>query len=202
MRTAQVRGNTGKYMNIWLKTAAGLGALWAIALGGIYWLHASRPTAQSVTAYLAHAGLAARSPAERTGIISRAEDQLNALGFEERQQLRREGATREFFLSLTPSEQIAFLDATLPADFKQMMEAFNKMEPAKRKEFVARAIGEMKKHEADAPPPRGELEEKIAQRVTDQGLKAFYSEADADTKLDLAPLIEQMQRNLQFGGGG
>ena len=40
----------------------------------------------------------------------------------------------------------------------------------------------------------------MSQRVIDQGLKSFYSDASADTKLDLAPLIEQMQRNLQGGG--
>jgi hypothetical protein len=35
------------------------------------------------------------------------------------------------------------------------------------------------------------------QKIVDQGLKSFYSEASAETKMDLAPVIEQMQRNLQ-----
>ena len=133
-------------------------------------------------------------------MIGRAEDQLNEVSFEDRQQLERSGATRRFFLSLTPAEQMAFLDATLPADFRQLMEAFNKMEPAKRKEFVSRALDEMRKHEGEEHP-HGEFDEQAGQRIADQGLKAFYSTADADTKLDLAPLVEQMQRNLQMGGG-
>lgn len=187
-------------MNIWIKTALALAVVWAVALGGIHWLSASKPTVGSVTNFLAHADLAVKSPSDRARVVARAGDQLNDVSFEDRQQLQRSGVTRRFFLSLTPAEQMAFLDATLPAGFKQLMEAFNKMEPAKRKQFVTHAVEEMRKHEGEEHP-QGDQDEKIGVRVVDQGLKAFYSDADADTKLDLAPLIEQMQRNLQMGGG-
>jgi hypothetical protein len=33
--------------------------------------------------------------------------------------------------------------------------------------------------------------------MIDQGLQSFYSDASAVTKMDLAPLIEQIQKNLQ-----
>lgn len=102
------------------------------------------------------------------------------------------------FGSLTPAEQEAFLDATLPSGFKQLMDSFNKMEPAKRKQLVENALNEMKKHEGEAPPPG--RDDKLAQHVVDQGLRSFYKDADANVKLDLAPLIEQMQKNLQSGG--
>ena len=188
-------------MNIWFKTALALAVLWAVAIGGIHWLRASKPTAASVKDFLSRTDLASKSAGDRARVIGQVEDQLNEVAFDERQQLQRSGVTRQFFSKLTPAEQMAFLDATLPADFKQLMEVFNKMEPAKRKEFVARAVAEMQQHQGEEKPP-SELDEKIGQRVTDEGLKAFYSDADAGTKLDLAPLIEQMQRNIQAGGGG
>ena len=65
---------------------------------------------------------------------------------------------------------------------------------------MTHAVEEMRKHEGEQRP-HGEMDEKMGQRVADEGLKAFYSDADSGTKLDLAPLIEQMQRNLQMGGG-
>lgn len=186
-------------MNIWLKTVLALAALWAVAAGTIHWLHASQPTAASVTNYLAHTDLATLSGRDREKTIHRLEDQLNDVTFDERQRLQRSGVTRKFFRALTPAEQAAFLDATLPADFRQMMEAFNQMEPAKRKAFVDHALEEMKKHEGEGPPPG--MDARMNQRVIDQGLKSFYTDASSDTKLDLAPLIEQMQRNLQGVGG-
>ena len=188
-------------MNVWLKTALGLAALWAVALGGIHWLHTLQPTAQSVTDAIARTHLAAPGSAGRAAAIQRIAGQLNEVSFDDRRQLERSGVTRRFFLGLTRDEQLAFLDATLPADFKQLMDVFNGMDPAKRKAFVAHALEDMQRHEGEAQP-HGDLDEKMGQRVTDEGLKAFYSEADAGTKLDLAPLIEQMQRNIQAGGGG
>ena len=185
-------------MNVWLKTALALAVVWAVAGGGIWWLHATKPPPDSVTAYLDGSALAAKSGRDRARTISRAEDQLNDLTFEQRQTLQRNGSTRRFFLALTPAEQSAFLDATLPADFKQMMEVFNKMDPVKRKQFVGRALEEMKKHAGEGPPP--DVDDNVRAKIVDQGMKSFYSDASADTKIDLAPLIEQMQHNLQFGG--
>lgn len=184
-------------MNVWLKTVLALAACWALAFGAIHVLRASKPTAASITDHLNHLNLAALSARDRERTLQRAADELNDLSFDERQHLRRSDVTRRFFDQLTHAEQTTFLDRTLPADFKQLMEVFNKMEPAKRKEFVNRALEDMKKHEGEAPPA-GE-DEQIRAQVIDQGLKSFYKDADADVKLDLAPLIEQMQRNLQGG---
>ena len=184
-------------MNIWLKAALALAAVWLVAGAGIWWLHATKPTPQSVTAFLDGSGIAAKSGRDRERTIHHAESQLNDLTPEQRGELQRNGSTRRFFGALSKEEQGAFLDATLPADFKQLMEVFNKMEPAKRKEFVTRAVDEMKKHAGDAPPPG--IDDNMRAKVVDQGLKSFYTDANADTKIDMAPLIEQMQHNLQFG---
>ena len=184
-------------MNSWLRFAVSLVIIWAVAGGVIFWSHGSKPTPASVTTYIQTAGLPSKSAAQREKAIARVATMLNSLTFEERQTLDKEGVTREFYKGLTPIEQIAFMDATLPTGCKQMMEAFNKMTPEKRKELVNRSLAEMKKHEGETPPK--EFDSKIAQRIVDQGLRAFYSDANADVKLDLAPLIEQMQKNLQTG---
>ena len=184
-------------MNVWLKTALALAAVWLLALGTMHLLGASKPTVASLTDQLNRTNLARLSARDRARSIQRVADGLNELSLEDRQQLQRHGVTRRFFDSLTHAEQERFLDATLPTDFKQLMEAFNKMEPAKRKDFVDHALVELQKHAGDGPPPG--LDDALGQQVVNQGLKAFYKDANSDVKLDLAPLIEQMQRNLQGG---
>ena len=184
-------------MNPWLKAVLALAAVWLVAGAGIWWLHATKPTAQSVTAFLDRADITARSGRDRERTIRSAESQLNDLTPDQRGELQKNGSTRRFFGTLTKEEQSAFLDATLPADFKQLMEVFNKMDPAKRKELVAHAMDEMKKHAGEGPPPG--MDDGMRAKIVDQGLKSFYADANADTKIDMAPLIEQMQRNIQFG---
>jgi hypothetical protein len=185
-------------MKFWIKCASLLAGVWILAAIVIYWVDHMQPTAKSVSAYLKRTDIAAQSGRERAKTIASVEDQFNGLSMEERQQLERSGENRRFFEQMTDDERLAFLDATLPSGFKQMMEAFNKMEPAKRKEFVTKAVEDMKKHEGEAPPPG--QDDKMAQHVIDQGMRSFYRDADADTKLDMAPLIEQLQRNFQNAG--
>ena len=182
-------------MKFWRNVLLALALVWAAAGGIIYGVRQARPTAQSLTFYLQQHPLTMETGARRAKIINRVGDMLNGLSLEDRQTLGGDGVTRDFFMSLTPPEQAAFLDATLPAGFKQIMEAFNKMEPEKRKEFVNRALAEVKKRQGEAPPAG--WNEKLVQKMVNQGLNTFYAEASANAKLDLAPLIEQMQRNLQ-----
>jgi hypothetical protein len=181
-------------MNYWLKIGLVLCAIWAIAAGAIYLARSRKPTAQSVAAYVQANNIDSETGTDRKKTIDRVSNMLNQITMDERQELRREGVTDAFFRSLTPDEQAAFLDATLPTGFRQMMESFNKMDPAKRKEIVDHALAEMRKHQGEQPR---DIDQKNVQKIVDQGLRSFYSDANADVKLDLAPLIEQMQQNLQ-----
>jgi hypothetical protein len=180
-------------MKSWLKIVVLLAVIWAVA-GVVIWIvRAAKPTPASVAAFMQPDRLEGKSPAERAKLIDKAAGMLNQLDFDQRGQLRHDRAQDKFFRALTPDEQGRFLDATLPGGFKQMMESFNKMEPQKRRKFVENALKRMQEHEGDAPPPN--LDDKNVQRIVDQGLKSFYNDANADTKLDLAPLIEQMQKS-------
>ena len=130
----------------------------------------------------------------RAEMIEEVAEQMNALGYEERREFRMSRKLDGFFKELTPEEQGRFLDLTLPTGFKQMMESLNKMDPAQRKRFVERSLKDMQR-EGENPPDR-ELDAN-ARKIIDQGFKSFYSEASAEVKMDVAPLIEQLQKNLQ-----
>lgn len=182
-------------MNFWTKIAAALIVVWAVAGTAIYFARKAKPTAASVTAMVQGFEAGAKVGASRQQELARIGDAINRLPFDERQQLQRSGTTRKFFESLSPEEQVGFLDATLPSGFKQLMEAFNKMEPERRRKIVQRALDEMKKREGEETSRLPD--EKVAQRIADVGLRSYYNDASAEVKLDLAPLIEQMQKNLQ-----
>jgi hypothetical protein len=182
-------------MKFWLKTGGLILAVWLVAAIAIHIARASQPTAASVAAYVNSLDLDSLQGDARARAITRMEDMMNRLSFDDRQELDRERVGRHFLHKLTPDEQDAYLDATLPTGFQQLMDSFNKMDPVRRKEIVSEALDRMKEHEGDGPPPG--VDSNIQQHVIDQGLKSFYRDANADVKLDLAPLVEQMQRNLQ-----
>jgi hypothetical protein len=180
---------------VWLKAVALLGVLWLL-VGGVIWIaRGARPTPDSVSRYAEQNALAGKSAAERQKIMERLAGQLNQLDYEQRREVRMGHKLEAFFKTLTPQEQSEFIDLTFPAGFRQMMDAFNKMPPQKRRNFVDRTIKEMQSRGdtgGDLPP-----DDPNRKKIVEQGLQSFYSEATAETKMDLAPLIEEMQRNLQ-----
>jgi len=179
----------------WLKLSGILVAIWLVAGGVIFFARSAKVTPASVAAYVSTHPLEGKSAGDRSRIIERLGKQMNQLAYEDRREVRMGKGLEGFFRALTPDEQARFLELTLPTGFKQMMEALNKMTPEKRQKFVSRALDDMQKREGDRPPD-AELDAN-AKKIIDQGFKSFYSEASADVKMDVAPLIEQLQKNLQ-----
>lgn len=184
---------------LWIKATLLLLAVWLVAGGAMWWAKAHKPTPESVAAYVEQTKIEGKSSAERQQEMEKIAKQLNTLSFEQRREVRMTRKLDKFFRQLTPEEQNRFLDLTAPEHFKQMMEALNKMTPQDRKRFVTRALKDMQDQEGELPEgARPQFDQdKNAQKIVEQGLKSFYSEASADTKMDLAPLIEQFQHNLQ-----
>lgn len=179
----------------WLKLTGVLAAIWLVAGVVIFFARSAKVTPEAVSAYVLAHPLDGKPPRERADMIEKLAKKMNQLTYEDRREVRMGKGLDGFFRSLTAEEQGRFLDLTLPAGFKQMMEALNKMTPEKRQKFVSRALDDMKKREGDRPPDP-QLDSN-ARKIMDQGFKSFYSEASADVKMDVAPLIEQLQKNLQ-----
>ena len=178
--------------SLWLKAALLLAVIWLLAGGAIFWARSVKVTPEKIASYLEAHPVEGTSGAERAKVIDNVADQMNALTYEQRREVRMGKRLDKFFRALNPAEQSAFLDHTLPTGFKQMMDSLNKMEPMKRKQFVERSLRDMKEREGEDP----KLDQN-ARKMIDQGFKSFYSEATTEVKMDVEPLLEQLQKNLQ-----
>jgi hypothetical protein len=179
---------------LWIKAALVIIAIWAVAGGAIFWARSIKVTPESFTKYVETHPIAGKTGRDRAKIVEKVAEQMNALGYEERREFRMGKRLDGFFKNLTAEEQGRFLDLTLPTGFKQMMDSLNKMDPEQRKKFVERSLRDMQRDAERAPD--AELDAN-ARKIIDQGFKSFYSDASAEVKMDVAPLIEQLQKNLQ-----
>jgi hypothetical protein len=131
--------------------------------------------------------------------------QVNRLDFNQRRQ-SREGDPeigRRFMESLGTSERHHFLEDTVEQHFKSVMKAFNQMSREERQRIVAQARRDMQKDTPDDDNMRRlqKEDEQVYEHVVEKGLGAYYEEASADTKMDLAPLMEEMQQKMRGFGG-
>lgn len=179
--------------------------IWAVALAGYFIAKHAKVTAEKVQAYVAAVDLSQLSAAERAEALRKLADMLNRLSLEERREMRMGRMIGDWFAQMTEEEKAAFIEATMPTGFKQMIAAFEELPEDRRKRTVDQAMKRLREQQqqgafgesngTNAPPLSPELEAK----VRTIGLKSFYGESSAQTKAELAPLLEEMQRSMESG---
>jgi hypothetical protein len=182
-----------------LLAVAALVLIWGMAFAAYEFVQQSRITSEKVRAYIDSVDFSRLSQVEREAAIQKLAAMLNALSLEERRSLRLNRMA--WFNEMTEAEKAEFLDATLPTGFKQMIAAFEEMPPDKRQRVVDQAVKQMKEAgENQSPGTNGMiLSPELQEQVTKIGLKSFYSQSSAQTKAEMAPLLEEMQRTMESG---
>ena len=187
-----------RHRKTWIIGLLSLAAVWAAALTGMAIARSQQVTAEKVIAFVNENPLKEKPPEDREKFVRELADKVNRLSFEQRQEMRDDKPLWQAFEQMNETERKLWLDLTLSRSVKKMMLAFNEMPPAKRKELVEEAMQNMKKNRRR----EGELGKRVSdentKRIIDEGMKAFMTDASAATKIDLQPLIEQMQRVLQM----
>lgn len=192
---------------------AGGGLLGAWLLAGAGYVVAKRMqvTSAKVAAYLHETDLEKLSGEARARALRDLARKMNALAPEERRKARQAGDWERWFTAMTEEEKSAFIEATMPEGFKQMLTSFEKLPEEKRKRAVEDSLREMRKVRDEAGSAEGggsqrrggtngpALSEELQQKMVKIGLKSFYSESSAQTKAELAPVLEEMQRLMERG---
>jgi len=193
-----------------LWAAAGLATIWVLAISGYNIARNLRVTGERVRAYVEGVDLSKLSGADRAAALKKLADMLNRLSYEERQQLRLGRTAEKWFLQMTEEEKGEFIEATMPTGFKQMIAAFEEQPEDKRKRTIDEALKRLR--EANERVPQGQvagadsgtnrpppLSPELEAKVRTLGLKSFYSQSSAQTKAELAPVLEELQKLMESG---
>jgi hypothetical protein len=186
-----------------------LAGIWLVAWGGHWYLEHRKMTAEKVRAYVESVDFSKLSPADRARALKELEDKLNALPYNERQQLRLERLMNNWFAEMTEDEKAQFVDATMPTGFKQMISAFEQLPEDKRHKAIDNAMRQLRTANnrvaggsstnqvgTNTPPP---ISPALEAQIRTIGLKSFYSQSSAQTKAEAAPLLEELQRQMESG---
>jgi hypothetical protein len=191
--------------------ALALAVVWGVAMAGFAIARNSRMTIEKLNAYVRQVDLAKLNAADRAKALKLLANKLNSLSAEERRRARFERSAMGIFEAMTEQEKGDFIEATMPAGFKQMISSFEQLPDEKRRRVVDDALkrlreaqSQMGNGEATGGPPMGGnagqgLSEELQTKVRTIGLKTFYSQSSAQTKAELAPLLEELQRAMESG---
>jgi len=123
---------------------------------------------------------------------------VNRLDFAEREKNRDDRSTENFFRKMSGDEKKLFIDLTIRESMGKFMEAIDALPPEKRKEFVEQGLREIESGKTAEEMARAkELGDDLLETISGEGMRAYFEKASADTKLDLAPLMESMNEVMQ-----
>jgi hypothetical protein len=191
-----------------LLAALALVVVWAATWTAFHFAGKARMTAEKVREFTLSIDLAKLSPADRDKAISDLADQVNALAFEERLKWRRSDEWKKWFAMMTEEERRKFIAATLPTGFQQTLEAFSQLPADQRKKFIDDSVQRLKEDGAsginktvgdygtNGPPP---LSPELESQVRALGMRQLFTDSSAETRAELAPLLEEMQRQISNG---
>src|SRR5207249_10757226 len=137
-------------------------------------------------------------------------ERLNRLSPEERRKARLDRVWQRWFEEMTEEERGTFIDLTMPTGFKQMLASFEQLPEERRRTAIGDAMRRLKEAQAEVsregtPPAESgtnqppALSPELQQKITKIGLKTFYGESSAQTKAEIAPLLEELQRTMESG---
>ncbi|MEM6820520.1 MAG: hypothetical protein AAF558_01080 [Verrucomicrobiota bacterium] len=180
----------------------GLLVIWGLGLIGMKASRDRQVTVDKVIAKVHETPLATLQGQARQEYLAELGQMVNGLDFENRRELGLRRGLDLTFEVMNLAERQDFLNQTLPQGFQQIIERFNQMEPDERQAAVERAMSDLQQIEMNATweerqRTKDRLEDGTLKQVINQGFEAYLKSASAETKLDLAPLIEQIQRNMQ-----
>lgn len=182
--------------------------VWVVALGAQSMFGGMKPSAEKLKQVVQEAKFEDWSGLDDAPDVAegqRREEQLrevagilNELDFKERERLRDSGKDRQLFRLLSRPEQILFFDLTYAESIKRMMEALDGLSPEERQKFVEKGLQELEDGVAQEDMVRmRELGDDLLEKAAKEGFQAFMQNASAETKMDMAPLMEAMNESMQ-----
>lgn len=178
---------------------------WAAAWAAMRVAAHYKMTAEKVVAAARETNLEQLPAPDRARQLRELADKLSRLTPDERRRARADREWQRLWRQMSDAEKGDFVERTMPSGVKQMLTSFEQLPEDKRRFAVTNAIARMRaQREAGEMPPddgreREELSEEVQARVITTGLKTFYAESSAQTKAEVAPLLEEMQRMMQSG---
>lgn len=182
-------------------------AAWILAFTGYKIAAGLKVTPDKIRAYSASVDLSSLSAADRARAIRRLADMLNALSYDERREARLGRVWEQWFAQMTEAEKSQFLEATMPTGFKQMINAFEELPEERRQRAISDALRRLRDAQATAQSEQGLpvstnaplLSADLQKQMASIGLKSFYSQSSAQTKAEVAPVLEELQRMMESG---
>ena len=190
------------------KAAIVLLAVWVVVWGVRAWAGSRKVTAERVKFRIEATDFVDWSDRETPPSAVEAElrekelreiaDLMNRLDFQEREKSRSNRSGEELFRKLSTSEKSLFIELTVMESMNRFMESLDEMPPEQRRRFVEQGLKEVEAGRTAEELTRAEeLGADLLEKISQEGMRAYFEKSSTQTKLDLAPLMQAINETMQ-----
>lgn len=195
--------------SIFLRGAIVLAVVWAVVFGITKWSGDKKATPQKVEAMIDEAEIEDWSNVDSSDYSQTQRDSrrermteisevLNRLDLRQRKELDEGGRVFDFFFRLSREEKLRFVELTFTKSAGRLMDSFDEMDAKEREKMVDRSVQDMVGGKgAEALERLKEEDPEVLQLVIQQGFKAYYQNASAETKMALIPFMDAVGEVVQ-----
>jgi hypothetical protein len=182
-----------------MQAALALALVWSAVAATTAVMNSRIPTAEKLLARLADQPLAKGS---RVEAVEEVAAEYVRLPFLEKRALRAPesgGRFENFLAELSGEEKSLFVDRALPRGFRELLDGFGKMDQRERQRNLERSRRELLENLGDSPAKLmiEAAGPALLKQIAEKGLGPFFDSLPPDMKLQMLPMIEQMQNNAQ-----
>ena len=196
-----------------LHAALALIAVFGFVWGGYSYAHGKRVTPESLREDFQKSDLGKLPASERQSVIGSIAAKVSQLESNfARREAQSDGTWLRFFEQLSDEEKSKFIEATLPMGLKQLLDSFEKLPPEMRQKALRNAMKRLRETFVPNPKevlvsngtntmsiPKPLISASLQDKIVSMGLASLWKDGSPQTRAELAPLLEEIQRSMQNG---
>lgn len=123
---------------------------------------------------------------------------VNRLDFAEAEKNRDNRSLENMYRLMSRDEKALFANLTVAKSMDRMMQGLDQLPPEQRKQFVEKGLQEIRSGKTGKDIARArEIDENLPDVIAQEGMRAYFEKASADLKLELAPVMEEINGVMQ-----
>lgn len=135
---------------------------------------------------------------ERDGKLREVAELVNRLDFAEAEKNRDNRSLENMYRLMSRQEKALFANLTVAKSMDRMMQGLDQLPPEQRKQFVEKGLEEIRSGKTGQDISRAkEIDENLPDIIAQEGMRAYFEKASADLKLELAPIMEEINGVMQ-----
>lgn len=184
----------------WMPGVLFLMVIWLLVFLAVRMVQSRKPSEATTLVLLEAKPVATENAAAQRVWITSLASQISRLDVDSRHLVLMSPRLRTAFLEMSPGDQSSFLEMIAPRGMKEFIEGSKGWSLGRYERLTQPALADLEALQSGSSArTEALLIQPTVEAVAKSGIAAFFKETDLQTRFDLLPFVERVQKYAQLG---